>query len=172
MNFDYELFQPMREDLLLDLVVAIEGHPRDARRLTKLNDGDRGERLSLGQVYQGSEDGLFHADASLIWRLPRHEQYLQLAYFISVVALTVVNRFFGEKASGHACSTMGSLSFAVFYIGPIALAPCIILFAAMAWSSVKLGRHTPRNIASGSMVFLAALCVACAVMLCLGVNLT
>lgn len=92
-----------------------------------------------------------------------------LVYFVSVVLLSVVNKCFSEKASGHACSAMGSLSFAVMYIGTAAVVPAAVVFAAMAWSSVRLGRHSMRNIATGVLVFLTALAAGCIVLMCVGV---
>ena len=86
--------------------------------------------------------------------------FVYLSYFLSVLVLAFVNKVLHEKASGHACSTTGSLFFAVFYIGGAAAFPCIFLFVAMAWSSVKLKRHTPRNIATGAAVFAVSAVVA------------
>lgn len=63
-------------------------------------------------------------------------------------------------ASGHACSTTGSLCFAMLYMGPAAIVPYLAIYAAMAWSSVELGRHSGRNIATGTVTFLASLAIS------------
>lgn len=85
---------------------------------------------------------------------------IYLTYLISVILLTVTNKCFHEKASGHACSAAGSLGFAMLYIGPWAIVPSVVLYAAMAWSSIELKRHTPRNIATGTLVFALSLAIA------------
>lgn len=82
------------------------------------------------------------------------------AYLISVLLLTVVNKCLHEKASGHACSTTASLCFAMLYIGAAAMLPCLAVYIAMAWSSIVLGRHSARNIATGTVTFIASLAIA------------
>lgn len=86
-----------------------------------------------------------------------------VSYLASVAILTIVNKCLHEKASGHACSTTGSLCFAVLYIGPACIIPCLAIYAAMAWSSVVLKRHSPRNIATGTLTFLASLAISIAI---------
>ncbi len=85
---------------------------------------------------------------------------IYLTYFVSVVMLVFVNKVLKEKASGHACSVTGTLVFAVYFIGMGSLIPCLVVYAAMAWSSVVLKRHTVRNLVTGTLVCLLGFVIA------------
>ncbi|MEA4854001.1 MAG: hypothetical protein VB082_06975 [Christensenella sp.] len=81
-------------------------------------------------------------------------------YFFSVVTLLIFNRLVGVRASGHACSIAGPLILAVYLIGWGAVAPCVALFAVVAWSSLVLKRHTGRELAWGSACAAIAFAIA------------
>ena len=98
--------------------------------------------------------------AGLAGLATRRMMLVYAAYLISVLLLTFVNKCLHEKASGHACSATASLCFAMLYIGGAAIIPCFAVYAAMAWSSVALGRHSARNIVAGTVTFIASLAIA------------
>ena len=85
---------------------------------------------------------------------------MYLTYLVSVVLLVALNAL-GEKASGHACSTTGSLVFAGLYLRRwYVVGLCLAVWAVMAWSSLALGRHSARNLVSGTLTCFAALGVS------------
>ena len=77
-------------------------------------------------------------------------QFIYDTYFLSVMILVVFNKLMHLRASGHACSITGPLIFLVYFIGPAAVLPCVIIFLLIIWSSIVLKRHTPRDLALGS----------------------
>lgn len=89
----------------------------------------------------------------------RVDSGLQLIYnsfLLSVILLTLVNKLSPIRASGHACSVTGPLVYLIAYVGPVFILPSILVAAGVVWSSLKLKRHTPRDLAMGALVFLAA----------------
>lgn len=73
------------------------------------------------------------------------------SYLVSVLVLTVFNTLLKRRASGHSCGVVGPLLFTVYFLGWGWLIPCILLAAAVAWSSVFLKRHTPNDILLGGL---------------------
>lgn len=69
-------------------------------------------------------------------------------YFFSVVFLTICN-VFHFKASGHASSFTGPLLVLVYALGWKALIPCVVVAAAIIWSSLELKRHTIQQLMAG-----------------------
>ena len=85
------------------------------------------------------------------------------SYFLSVIALTVFNAVLKRKASGHSCGVVGPLIFTVYFLGWGWLIPCVILAAAVVWSSLALKRHT------SSDMFLGGLCAMLSFFLCIAI---
>lgn len=85
---------------------------------------------------------------------------IYLTYFISVVTLTLLNVVIRVRASGHACSIAGPLILLVYFIGWGSLIPCTLAATAIAWSSLYLKRHTPQELAMGSLAALAAFIIS------------
>lgn len=79
-----------------------------------------------------------------------------LVYFLSVLILTLLNKVIGIRASGHACSLVGPMILFVYFIGGIAILPCVLLFGAILWSSLTLKRHTLKELLYGSLTALFA----------------
>lgn len=73
------------------------------------------------------------------------------SYLVSVIVLTVFNTLLKRRASGHSCGVVGPLLFTVYFLGWGWLIPCVLLAAAVAWSSVFLKRHTPNDILLGGL---------------------
>ncbi len=83
-------------------------------------------------------------------------KFIIAAYLLSVILLLVFNKIFHLKASGHACGVLGPLLFAVYFLGPVWAIPCSIIAVGVAWSSIALSRHTPRDLCLGGICALTA----------------
>lgn len=77
-----------------------------------------------------------------------------LTYFISVVILSICNKVFHFRASGHACSFTGPLVLLIYFISWTAVIPCLIAAGLIIWSSLALKRHKPSELAAGIAVCL------------------
>lgn len=77
------------------------------------------------------------------------------AYFTAVLLLTILNKAFHIKASGHACSCVLPFLFLIYWLGPGAAAACILIYMAEFWASVSLKRHTVREFLLGTITALA-----------------
>ena len=143
--------------VLLGILPAL-AYPIQAA-VPKLREGGRDtqRKLAFALTLAGYAIGAIVALAGMA---TREMSLIYFTYFFSVFLLLVVNKCFHEKASGHACSTAGSLVFTAYYLGPAAFIPCALLFVAMAWSSIQLKRHTPKNLATGVLAFVAALLIS------------
>ena len=74
-----------------------------------------------------------------------------IVYFLSLLILVAFNRYSEYHASGHACGLMGPPLCAIYCLGLSWLLPCVLLGAAVAWSSLYLKRHTARELILGAM---------------------
>ena len=81
-------------------------------------------------------------------------KFICVTYLMSALFLVVFNKLLHIKASGHACSTVGPLTLAVYYLGIHALPVSVITALLTAWSSVKLKRHTVSDLFFGAFVCL------------------
>lgn len=79
-------------------------------------------------------------------------QLIYMTYVMSAVLLTVMNRILHIRASGHVCSVTGPLIFLIYFTGWKALLPCMAVGAGSIWSSLKLKRHTARELTMGSLI--------------------
>lgn len=72
-------------------------------------------------------------------------------YFLSVIFLTMLNKVIKVKASGHACSIAGPIGLVCYFLPPICIPICLLLYAAIFWASVHMGRHTVKEFILGSV---------------------
>ena len=79
-----------------------------------------------------------------------------VTYFLSALFLILFNKGLKLKASGHACGVFGPILIFLYVGGSVLLIPCLAVLGVTVWSSLKLGRHTPREL------FLGGLCSAVA----------
>ena len=77
-------------------------------------------------------------------------------YLISVILLLVFNKLLHIKASGHACSVTGPLVLACWFLKSQGAAVGFITGGAIFWSSLKLKRHTIKELSLGSLLCLTA----------------
>lgn len=83
-----------------------------------------------------------------------------LTYLFSVLILTLLNKVFKIRASGHACAVLGPLIIIVHFLGFYYIIPSIVIFATVMWSSLRLKRHTIGDILFGYASTAAAFCVS------------
>lgn len=89
-------------------------------------------------------------------RVDSNLQFIYNTYLISVILLTILNKGFHIRASGHACSATGPLLFLIYFIGFKAIIPCIIVGYGTIWASLTLKRHTKIDIAMGTLTCILA----------------
>lgn len=75
-----------------------------------------------------------------------------LMYFLSVVLLSICNKGFHFRASGHASSFTGPLILMIYFFGWKVIIPSLIIAALIVWSSIYLKRHTIKELAGGILV--------------------
>lgn len=73
-------------------------------------------------------------------------------YFLSVLVLTVMNKVFKIRASGHACSCTLPYLLLSYYFGRYAAVICLVLYLMEFWASIELKRHTIKEFLLGSGV--------------------
>ena len=79
-------------------------------------------------------------------------QWILNGYFLSVLALTIVNKVLKIRASGHACSCTFPYLILSYYFGGYVTVICLILYLAEFWASVELKRHTTKEFLGGTIV--------------------
>lgn len=90
--------------------------------------------------------------AGIVGKCSRMLLGILAAYFMAVVALTVLNKICKARASGHACSCVLPYLFFCRWLGSGAVMVCGILYLTEFWASVKLKRHTVKEFLAGSAV--------------------
>ena len=93
---------------------------------------------------------------SLVFSASKELLFITAAYFSAALLLAVVNKFSKVKASGHACSSIGTMACIIRFFGPLSIAPCVLVGAATMWASLKLGRHTAAEFILGAAIGVAA----------------
>ena len=98
---------------------------------------------------------------SLITRACAGLRLVYLEYLLSGCLIFVFNKLLHVRASGHACGVAGPVAYLTWFWGPWALCGAAVL-ALVYWASLKMGRHTLRELAWGTALPVAALCGALA----------
>ena len=83
-----------------------------------------------------------------------------LTYFLSVVFLTICNKGFHFRASGHASSFTGPLILMIYFLGWKVLIPALVIAVLIVWSSIYLKRHTIKELVAGMLVSILAFAVS------------
>lgn len=83
-----------------------------------------------------------------------------LTYFTTVVILTIFNRLFGIRASGHTASSISPCVFAFSFGYVFAGILFAILFCMSVWASLYLKRHKAVDVAMGVTSFVIAFVLA------------
>lgn len=82
-------------------------------------------------------------------------QMIYNTYLLSVIILAILNCFH-IHASGHACSVSGPLLFLCVYGHYFVIVPCVLIAAAVVWSSLVLKRHTVKELSLGASVSMSS----------------
>ncbi len=93
---------------------------------------------------------------TLFLHAPRSLWIIYLEYLISGLIILLFNKAFGLKASGHACGVAGPVALLVYFGVPALLAGLGLLVLVYA-SSLRIKRHTPGQLAGGTLIPLATL---------------
>jgi hypothetical protein len=119
--------------------------------------GREGQRsLAMWMAFAGYILGLACA---LLLPVPRYLMVVYTTYLLSAVALIMLNKVFGIKASGHACGVAGPIFSMVYFISPWLLLGFLIL-PAVYWASLKMGRHTGAELIIGTAIPTYALLIS------------
>ena len=79
-------------------------------------------------------------------------------YLLSLIILIIFN-LLKIRASGHACSVSGPLLFLCVYGHYFVILPCLLISAAVVWSSLTLKRHTVKELLLGASVSMGSFLV-------------
>lgn len=79
-------------------------------------------------------------------------QWIFNAYFLAVMILTIINKGFKIRASGHACSCTLPYLILSDCLGWIVAIICMVFYLAEFWSSIELKRHIVKEFLLGSVV--------------------
>ncbi len=102
--------------------------------------------------------------ASLVLHAPRGVQMIFLSYLVSGGLLTLVNSVFKFKASGHACGTAGPYLPLIYFMGG-KVWYVIFLLVPVYWARISMGRHTWKELLSGTAIGMGAAALTMAVFL-------
>ena len=94
--------------------------------------------------------------AAVIFRMPKQLILIYLGYLYSGLLLNLFNKTLKIKASGHACAAAGPIVYLIYFIGLPALFGLPIL-ALVFWSSLRMGRHTWKELAWGCILPIVAI---------------
>lgn len=126
------------------------------------NQGRQGERrLAFVMCISGYVLGTI---TSLAFRAPRGVQMVFLSYLVSGGVLTLVNSVFKYKASGHACGTAGPYVPLMYFMGG-KVWYVIFLLVPVYWARIAMGRHTWKELLSGTAIGMGATALTMAVFL-------
>jgi hypothetical protein len=150
--------QELLISILFLMLVPIAAYPL-AAVIPKYKDKGRS-----GQRYLAFILSLVGYTAAVVYGLAAHVSWglllIFLTYFLSVSMLTVFNKFFALRASGHACSIAGPLILMIYFIGWKCVLPCAVMFALIIWASLTAKRHTPKELIAGSSSAVIAFAVS------------
>ncbi len=97
-----------------------------------------------------------------ILEAPKIIKKMFLAYLVSGLVLSFVNKVMGFKASGHACGISGPLTLLYLLLGNKILWSAIII-PIVFWSRLRLGRHTMKELITGTFVGIVSSYIALAI---------
>ena len=89
---------------------------------------------------------------ALLLRAPAFVLLVYLAYLFSGVLLTVINKLFHKKASGHACGIAGPLTLLSCFASPFTLLLSVPVYLSALWASIAMKRHTLPQFLGGTAI--------------------
>jgi membrane-associated phospholipid phosphatase len=87
------------------------------------------------------------------YQTPLYRTYA-LTYVFTVVILTIVNKAFKFKASGHAATATSPATYLAPFYAPASVILGIAFLILVAWSSLKMKRHTLSQFIGGIIIYL------------------
>lgn len=96
--------------------------------------------------------------SALLMHAPKSVWIVYSCYLLSGVLITAFNKLLHLRASGHACGAAGPFAILI-YFGKIAGYLGVPILAAVFWASLKMKRHTGGQLAGGTLIPIAALCL-------------
>ncbi|MDO5346515.1 MAG: hypothetical protein Q4E91_12330 [Lachnospiraceae bacterium] len=81
--------------------------------------------------------------------------WIFVSYLMAAMVLTIINRGFKIRASGHACSCVLPYLILCCFSDVKAIVVCLLLYLIEFWASVYLKRHTISEFLTGSAVAVA-----------------
>ncbi len=94
-----------------------------------------------------------------IFNAPYTVILIYLDYLLSGILITVFNKLFHLKASGHACGIVGPIAMLVYFGLYIPAAIGALLTVLVFISSIKMKRHTFLQLLGGSAITISALLI-------------
>lgn len=98
-----------------------------------------------------------------VLKAPKIVKKIFLAYLASGLVLSFVNKILGFKASGHACGVSGPLKLLYLLIGNNVLWSALLI-PLVFWSRISLGRHTIKELITGTIVGIISTYMAVAIL--------
>lgn len=96
---------------------------------------------------------------TFVFNAPLIVKKIFMAYLLSGVFLSFVNKVLKIKASGHACGVSGPITLLVNILGSNMLW-LFLLMPVIYWSRINLGRHNIRELILGTFVGIVSTLVA------------
>lgn len=119
--------------------------------------GREGQRLlAIIMAVAGYIGGIIYALARPV---SKELLIVYLVYLFSGILIFILNKVIKIKASGHACGVAGPVSYLVYFLGWYALSGIAVL-ALVYWASVRMKRHTLKQLIAGSVIPVAALVIS------------
>lgn len=116
--------------------------------------GRSGQRaLAIIAAVIGYIAGIVYA---LLARVSKQLLIVFLTYLFSGLLIALFNKVFNIRASGHACGVAGPVAYLFYIFGWYALLGLPVL-GLVYWSSLKMKRHTIKQLIFGSAIPVAAL---------------
>lgn len=95
---------------------------------------------------------------NLFLHAPQAMWIIYLEYLLSGGLIMLFNKCFRLKASAHACGVAGPCALLLHFHVP-ALVPGILALALTWWASLKMKRHTAAQLAGGTVIPIAVMCL-------------
>ena len=82
---------------------------------------------------------------------PSGEKTVYFTYLLSGIIIALTSFVFKYKSSGHTCGIADPVALLVYYINPV-YALGFLLLLPVSQASVKMKRHTPSQLVTGSII--------------------
>ena len=148
----HDVFATVGESLMMMLFLAmipVLAYPLSGLIPSIKSKGREGQRnlafILSGVGYTG---GMIY---SVIAQVSEAQMIIFGTYFLSIIVLTIMNKVFKVKASGHACSIAGPIGLVCYFLPPVCIISALCLYMTIFWASVHMGRHTVKEFIWGSV---------------------